>query len=220
MNMRHKDSSDLGDTHLGWVVRCTIGCEGLVHRDPPTVGDCCPLCGDGQQKSGSITESIKIMPAAKQSEQMSLEGGISFEGDEFQPWNVDLGSFLKSDTADSSDITHVGGIEALPLLANIGVDPIEVVPDENLLTNHQNGKIKSQGQSSSADQNHVTAENNASAELFDDSDVVRFTQWHVIGLVCCALLLFVGGLLTFDIVRYLYSPNNTIITSPILRFLR
>jgi hypothetical protein len=220
MNMRHKDSSDLGDTHLGWVVRCTIGCEGVVHRDPPTVGDCCPLCGDGQQKSGSITESIKIMPAAKQSEQMSLEGGISFEGDEFQPWNVDLGSFLKSDTADSSDITHVGGIEALPLLANIGVDPIEVVPDENLLTNHQNGKIKSQGQSSSADQNHVTAENNASAELFDDSDGVRFTQWHVIGLVCCVLLLFVGGLLTFDIVRYLYSPNNTIITSPILRFLR
>ena len=220
MNMRHKDSSDLGDTNLGWMIRCTSGCEGVVHRDPPPVGGCCPLCGDIRQKIGSITESIKIMAAAEQSEQMSLEGGISFEGDEFRPWDVDLGSFLKSDTADSSDITHVGGTESLPLGANIGVDPIEVVPDENLLTNHQNGKIKSQGQSSSADQNHVTAENNASAELFDDSDGVRFTQWHVIGLVCCALLLFVGGLLTFDIVRYLYSPNDTIITSPILRFLR
>ena len=220
MNMRHKDSSDLGDTHLGWVIRCTSGCKGVVHRDPPPVGDCCPLCGNGHQKSGSITESIKIMPAAEQSEQMSLEGGISFEGDEFRPWDVDLGSFLKSDTAESSDITHVGGPEALPLGANIGVNPIKVVPDGNLLGNHQNGKIKSHVQLISADQNHVTAENNVSAELFDDSDGVRFTKWHVIGLVCCALLLLVGGLLTFDIVRYLYSPNDTIIASPILRFLR
>ena len=220
MNMRHKDPSDLGDTHLGWVIRCTSGCEGVVHRDPPPVGDCCPLCGDGQQKSGSITESIKIMPAAKQSEQMSLEGGISFEDDEFRPWDVDLGSFLKSDTADSSDITHVGGPETLPLGANIGVEQIEVVTDGNLLRKHQDEKFKAQDQYSSVDQNHATAGNNVSAELFDESDGVRFTKWHVVGLVCCALLLLAGGLLTFDIVRYLYSPNDTIVASPILRFLR
>ena len=219
MNMRHEDSDKLGETDLGWLIRCTSGCEGLVHRDPPLIGDFCPLCDDGQQKTGSITERIKIMPAAERSEQMSLEGGISFEGDEFRPWDVDLGSFLKSDTADSGDITHVGGPETLPLGANIGVEPIEVVPDGNLLSKHQNGKIKSQDKLSSADQNRVTTENNMSAELFDDSDGVRFTKWHVIGLVCCALLLLAGGLLTFDIVRYLYSPNDTIVASPILRFL-
>ncbi len=97
MNGYHGDSDGSGGTDPGWLIRCTTGCEGVVQQEPPSVGDCCPLCGDGEQKSGNITESIKIMPATEQAEQMSLEGGISFEGDEFRPWDVDLGSFLKND---------------------------------------------------------------------------------------------------------------------------
>ncbi len=72
----------------------------------------------------------------------------------------------------------------------------------------------------SVDNDHIIAENNESAEMFDDSDNLRFTKWHVVGLVLCALFLFIGGLITFDIVRYLYSSSDTTITSPLLRFLR
>ncbi len=220
MNGYHGDSDESGGADLGWLIRCTTGCEGVVHQEPPSVGDCCPLCSDGEQKSGNITESIKIMPAAEQAEQMSLEGGISFEGDEFRPWDVDLGSFLKNDIADSSDITHVGVPKVLSLGEQIGMEQIEVVPDGDLLTNCQDGKVKSQNQLNSADQNHVISENDKLAGLFNDSDNIRFTKWHVVGLVLCALLLLVGGLTTFDIVRYLYSPSDTTITSPLLRFLR
>ena len=220
MNMRHRDLDGTGDADLGWLIRCTTGCEGVVHHEPPPVGGYCPLCGDGQQKSGNITESIKILPATEQSEPMSLEGGISFEGDEFRPWDVDLGSFMKSDTADSSEITHIGASEVFSLGESIGVEQIEFVPDGNLLTNCENGKDEFQNQLDSVDKNCVTAENNQSAELFDDSDGVRFTKWHVVGLVLCALLLLVGGLITFDIVRYIYSSTATTITSPLLRFLR
>ncbi len=220
MNGYHGDSDESGGADLGWLIRCTTGCEGVVQQEPPSVGDCCPLCGDGEQKSGNITESIKIMPATEQAEQMSLEGGISFEGDEFRPWDVDLGSFLKNDIADSSDITHVGISEVLSLGENISVDQIEVVADGNRLTDCQIEKVELQNQLNSVDNDHIIAENNESAEMFDDSDNLRFTKWHVVGLVLCALFLFIGGLITFDIVRYLYSSSDTTITSPLLRFLR
>ena len=220
MNMHHGGSHRSGAADLGWLVRCTVGCEGVMHHEPPPVGGCCPLCGDGQQKSGNIIESIKIMRVAEPSEPMSLEGGIFIEGDEFRPWDVDLGSFLKSDTAGSSDITHVGGPEALFLGENSGVEQIERAPDGNLLTNCQNGKIELQNQLNSVDSNDLTAANIALTELFDDSDGVRFTKWHVVYLILCALLLLVGGLITFDIVRYLYSSGDITISNPLLRFLR
>ena len=59
-----------------------------------------------------------------------------------------------------------------------------------------------------------------STDLPEASDGVRFNRWHVLGLMCCAVLLLIGGLLTFDVVRALYSPRDTIIASPILRVLR
>ena len=49
---------------------------------------------------------------------------------------------------------------------------------------------------------------------------MRFNKWHVFGLICCAALLLVGGLLTFDIVRAIYSPREIRTASPILKVLR
>ncbi len=57
-------------------------------------------------------------------------------------------------------------------------------------------------------------------ELLSRADGMRFSKWHVLGLICCAAILLIGGLLTFDIVRALYSPNDMTIASPILRVLR
>ena len=51
-------------------------------------------------------------------------------------------------------------------------------------------------------------------------DGMRFNKWHVFGLICCAALLLVGGLLTFDIVRAIYSPREIRTASPILKVLR
>ena len=52
------------------------------------------------------------------------------------------------------------------------------------------------------------------------ADGMRFNTWHVLGLICCAALLLIGGLLTFDIVRAIYSPNDITTASPILKVFR
>jgi len=224
MNMRHEDSDKLGGTDLGWLIRCTSGCESLVYHAPPPIGDFCPLCDDGQQKKGSITESIKITPAAELSEQMSLEGGISFEGDEFRPWNVDLGSFLKSDAADSSDITSVGDPNSESLGSGVVAEKLEAVHDRKRPAHSHvkslDGKTDSQDPLGTVDRSQVTEKASVFVDVLDASDDILFTKWHVVGLLCCVVLLLVGGLLTFDIVRYLYSPGETGIASPILRILR
>ena len=224
MHMRHEDSDKFGETDLGWLIRCTSGCEGLVHRDPPLIGDFCPLCDDGQQKTGSITERIKIMPAAERSEQMSLEGGIFVEGDEFRPWNVDLGSFLKGAIADSSDITFVGDLNGESLGSGIFAEKLETTPDRKSPLRSQvkslDSTTESKGPLGSVDQPQVAVKASESVDLLDASEDILFTKWHVVGLLCCVVLLLVGGLLTFDIVRYLYSPGDTSIASPILRVLR
>jgi len=224
MNMRHRDLNGTGDADLGWLIRCTTGCEGVVRYDPSPVGGPCPLCNERQQKSGNVTEIIKILPADKLSEAMSLEGGISFERDEFRPWDVDLGSFLESSITDAGDMTHVGGPEDISLGERVVVQIPEMTPDEKIYGNPESkvfgSDAESPGQSSSVNQPQVIADTSLSARMLNVSDNVCFTKWHVVGLVLCALLLLVGGLMTFDIVRYLYSPDNTTITSPLLRFLR
>jgi excisionase family DNA binding protein len=47
---------------------------------------------------------------------------------------------------------------------------------------------------------------------FDDLDLTlepAFNVWQVVGLVCCALLMFMGGLLVFDIVRTTQAPPGS-----------
>mgnify|MGYP002635570433 CR=1 FL=1 len=54
---------------------------------------------------------------------------------------------------------------------------------------------------------------------FEDLDLTAtptFSVWQVVGLVCCTLLMFMGGLLVFDIVRTTQAPRGTPYSSPLL----
>jgi len=57
----------------------------------------------------------------------------------------------------------------------------------------------------------------------DDLDLVAasapFTVGQVIGLICCTLLLFVGGLVAFDVLATLRSPQGQPVSSPLLNAL-
>jgi hypothetical protein len=43
-----------------------------------------------------------------------------------------------------------------------------------------------------------------------------FSVWQVVGLICCTLLLFVGGLVVFDVLATVRAPQGSPITSPLL----
>jgi hypothetical protein len=60
----------------------------------------------------------------------------------------------------------------------------------------------------------------AGVTLADDIDLVPasapFSVWQVVGLVCCTLLLFLGGLVVFDVLSTVRAPQGSPLSSPLL----
>ncbi len=44
----------------------------------------------------------------------------------------------------------------------------------------------------------------------------RFSTWQICGLVCCSLLLLTGGFVMFDLMRTIGSPNDLVLSGPLL----
>ena len=227
MNNHNEVPAERGTNELGWLVRCKTGCEGIVHNSVPSIGDPCPLCASEHVEKPCITYCVKIAVAGDMYEQMSMEGGISLEGDVVQAWDVDLGSFLTG--VDSEDSTLRLDAETSNLCGSSASVTEGGEPEKAYGTGskvHQTGMIWQDTENSKKEtkpvpeqDQHNTAGDDSTG-LPEASDGVRFNRWHVLGLICCAVLLLIGGLLTFDVVRAIYSPRDTIIASPILRVLR
>jgi hypothetical protein len=50
-------------------------------------------------------------------------------------------------------------------------------------------------------------------------DEMTFSVWQIVGLVCCSLLLLLGGFIAYDLVRTIGSPENTSLSNPLLNSL-
>ena len=227
MNSHDEGSVGRGTKGLGWLVRCKSGCEGIVKDGVPRIGDPCPLCSCAQQNKARLTYCVRIAAAGDAYEEVSLEGGISLEGDLVQPWDVDIGSFLTCTDSENSTLTLGNGTRDLSgTLVSVteGNEPEKAhvskvqVPQEGTILQSLNATENEIAQSPEREQHNI--EDNDSPDSLDLIDGVRFGRWHVLGLICCAALLLIGGLLTFDIVRALNRPGDTTIASPILRVLR
>ena len=159
-----------------------------------------------------------------------MEGGISFDGDVVQSWDVDLGTFVTSAESEDGDAAAVLesdiSIENNSLRAE-GADEKKLHGKES---NHiQEGSVTTVQEivGSLVQETSLTVE--SPQQDLESTDFtgspslnggMRFNKWHVFGLICCAALLLVGGLLTFDIVRAIYSPREIRTASPILKVLR
>lgn len=53
-------------------------------------------------------------------------------------------------------------------------------------------------------------------QMLDD---MTFSVWQIVGLVCCSLLLLLGGFIAYDLVRTIGSPENTSLSNPLLNSL-
>lgn len=227
MNGYNEGSVGRGMKGLGWLVRCKSGCEGIVKDGVPRIGDPCPLCTCAQQDKGRLTYCVRIAAAGDAYEEVSLEGGISLEGDLVQPWDVDLGSFLTCTDSENSTLTLGNGTRDLsgtsvPVTEGYETEKAYVpevqVSQEGTIWQSVDTTEEETAQSPEREQHNI--EDDDSSDSLDLFDGVRFGRWHVLGLICCAALLLIGGLLTFDIVRALNRPGDTTIASPILRVLR
>ncbi len=192
------------------------------------------LFGDGSGAedigSGFLVDSDPGSNAGPGSElsNVDMEGGLSLEGDEVKPWAVDLGEFLNDAEDDAHAQTMLGTAGEFDLDAEGAADDPSQSADLASASGTGDSmfdKSAGPGDSSFFGQDVLgdgPTDLTQQSEMLSSSqygfgiDTTNFDGWQVAGLVCCALLLLVGGLLTFDLVRTIGSPADTTLSNPLV----
>ncbi len=175
--------------------------------------------------SGSGSGASDVGSAISGGSGVFIEGGINLEGDDVKPWDVDLGEFMNDVEEDADAATMLGGNGEFDLDAEATADdPSQSaeLASESQVGGNSSFFEKSQGPADSSffDQPEggptPLSEMPSSSMLGPGLGTTKFTGWQVTGLICCSLLLLFGGLLTFDLVRTIGSPNDMPLANPIV----
>ena len=153
-------------------------------------------------------------------------GGLSLEDGKIQAWDVDLGEFLNDVEDDPDAATMLGTANDFDLDAE-GSSTDDPSQSADLASSQAGDSMfdKSAGPGDSSffgdEVGQDAAPLTAASDMLSSSfalmgDDARFNSLQVTGLICCALLLLVGGLLTFDLVRTIGSSADTSLSNPLV----
>lgn len=160
-----------------------------------------------------------------------MEGGIDLTGDDVKPWDVDLGEFMNDVEEDADAPTMLGGGGEFDLDAEATAeDPSQSadIASESQVGGDSSFFDKSQGPADSSFFGDTAGgpgagpggatplSEMASSSMYGLGIDTKFNGWQVTGLICCSLLLLIGGLLTFDLVRTIGSPDDTPLANTIV----
>ena len=178
--------------------------SGIIDSDP---------LGDGSDIGSAISD-------------VKMEGGLSLEDGKIQAWDVDLGEFLNDVEDDPDAATMLGTANDFDLDAE-GSSTDDPSQSADLASSQAGDSMfdKSAGPGDSSffgdEVGQDAAPLTAASDMLSSSfalmgDDARFNSLQVTGLICCALLLLVGGLLTFDLVRTIGSSADTSLSNPLV----
>lgn len=177
--------------------------------------------GSGIIDSDSLIDDSNVGSAISD---VKMEGGLSLEDGKIQAWDVDLGEFLEGVEDDPDAATMLG-------TTDFDLDAESSSTDDSQsadLASSQAGDSmfdKSAGPGDSSffgeevgqDANSLTAGSDMLSSSYGIiHDDAKFNGWQVTGLICCAMLLLLGGLLTFDLVRTIGSSADTSLSNPLV----
>ncbi|MGI9447266.1 MAG: helix-turn-helix domain-containing protein [Pirellulales bacterium] len=178
---------------------------------------------DLSDTSGIIEDNNEVGSAISD---VKMEGGLSLEDGKIQAWDVDLGEFL-NDVEDDPDAATMLGIANDFDLDAEGSSTDDPSQSADLASSQAGDSMfdKSAGPGDSSffgeevgqDANQLTAGSDMLSSSFGIiHDDAKFNGWQVTGLICCAMLLLIGGLLTFDLVRTIGSSADTSLSNPLV----
>ena len=214
-----------GDEGLASAVFETDESGSLVSQGSGSIlaGDASGIIEDGSGiiDSDSLIDDSNVGSAISD---VKMEGGLSLEDGKIQAWDVDLGEFLEGVEDDPDAATMLG-------TTDFDLDAEGSSTDDSQsadLASSQAGDSmfdKSAGPGDSSffgeevgqDANSLTAGSDMLSSSYGIiHDDAKFNGWQVTGLICCAMLLLLGGLLTFDLVRTIGSSADTSLSNPLV----
>ena len=215
------------DEGLASAVFETDGSGSVVVQDSGSIlpGDVSGIIEDG---SGIIDSDLtgEGSDVGSALSDVKMEGGLSLEDGKIQAWDVDLGEFLNDVEDDPDAATMLGTANEFDLDAD-GSSTDDPSQSADLASSQAGDSMfdKSAGPGDSSffgeevgkDANPLTAGSDMLSSSFGYiHDDAKFNGWQVTGLICCALLLLLGGLLTFDLVRTIGSSADTSLSNPLV----
>jgi excisionase family DNA binding protein len=215
------------DEGLASAVFETDGSGSVVVQDSGSIlpGDVSGIIEDG---SGIIDSDLtgEGSDVGSALSDVKMEGGLSLEDGKIQAWDVDLGEFLNDVEDDPDAATMLGTANEFDLDAE-GSSTDDPSQSADLASSQAGDSMfdKSAGPGDSSffgeelgkDANPLTAGSDMLSSSFGYiHDDAKFNGWQVTGLICCALLLLLGGLLTFDLVRTIGSSADTSLSNPLV----
>ncbi len=179
--------------------------------------------GSGIIDSDSLIDDSNVGSAISD---VKMEGGLSLEDGKIQAWDVDLGEFLEGVEDDPDAATMLGTANEFDLDAE-GSSTDDPSQSADLASSQAGDSMfdKSAGPGDSSffgeevgqDANSLTAGSDMLSSSYGIiHDDAKFNGWQVTGLICCAMLLLLGGLLTFDLVRTIGSSADTSLSNPLV----
>lgn len=195
---------DLGDASLGG----SAGDSGGLAIDLSDIG------GGGSPASGPGLPGSGISGA--------LDSGLSLEKDTFEVSGIDLDEGSGPAAAGSGVDAFGSGIggEAFDLGGDAtGLDDdgsVFVSPDESGDSSFLTSAMEDASSSSFETGSEGVPFAAPSLENLELAAEPEFSLWQVAGLICCSLLMLIGGLLVFDIVQTAQSGQGKPVSSPIL----
>lgn len=146
-----------------------------------------------------------------------LGSGVSLGDDSLADSGVDLGSAASAAKAGpSADDFELGGETTDDESASVVIASDSEAGDSSFFGQTIGGQSSSFGDDSS-----LGSAGSAETLAFPTQilDEVSFSVWQIVGLVCCSLLLLLGGFIAYDLVRTIGSPENTSLSNPLLNSL-
>jgi excisionase family DNA binding protein len=153
----------------------------------------------------------------------AIDSGLSLEGGSVDVSGIDLDADLTVGNAPGSAVESLGGSlagEAFELGADAGDEESAsvVIPTEESGDSSFFGAAMDDSASVSFGEASGSAPIplGVGTEYEITAAAPPFSVWQVVGLVSCTLLLFLGGLVVFDVLATVRAPQGSPITSPLL----
>lgn len=153
----------------------------------------------------------------------AVDSGLSLEGGGLDISGIDLDADGKVGVAPGSAVESLGGSlagEAFELGADVADEESAsvVIPTEETGDSSFFGAAMDDSASVSFGDESGSAAIpiGAAADFEMPSMAPPFSVWQVVGLICCTLLMFVCGLVVFDVLTTVRGPQGSPVSSPLL----
>jgi excisionase family DNA binding protein len=174
----------------------------------------------GSRPQGSAIGLSGISSAPGSALSGVLDSGLSLEDGSLQASGIDLGSVTDDAPAPADggtvlagDDFELGGLDADDESASVVIATDSESGDSSFFGQTMVGEGSSFSEESAVPLSAASDSLEFSQDLPAD---MKFSILQVCGLVCCSLLLLLGGFVTYDLVRTIGSPEGTSLANPLL----